>query len=99
MPGQNAEFTFSGSTGQHLNLLATNPAFPNCVDIYLYRPNGTTLGSVATCTSNVVLDRTLDASGTHRIVVRIDGGPWRPATNTPAVDDDLGGRVGLLVVP
>jgi hypothetical protein len=37
--------------------------------------------------------------GTHRIVVRIDGGPWRPATNTPAVDDDLGGRVGLLVVP
>ena len=38
-------------------------------------------------------------SGTHRILVRIDGGPWRPAANTPAVDDDLGGRVGLLVVP
>ena len=38
-------------------------------------------------------------AGTHRAVVRIDGGSWRPATNTPAVDDDLGGRVGLLVVP
>ncbi len=38
-------------------------------------------------------------SGTHRVLVRIDGGPWRPAANTPAVDDDLGGRVGLLVVP
>lgn len=37
--------------------------------------------------------------GTHRVVVRIDGGAWRAATNTPAVDDDLGGRVGLLVVP
>jgi hypothetical protein len=37
--------------------------------------------------------------GTHRVVVRIDGGPWRPAANTPAVDDDLGGRAGLLVVP
>jgi len=37
--------------------------------------------------------------GTHRVVVRVDGGAWRPATNTPAVDDDLGGRVGLLVVP
>ncbi len=37
--------------------------------------------------------------GTHRIVVRVDGGAWRPAANTPAVDDDLGGRVGLLVVP
>ena len=37
--------------------------------------------------------------GTHRIVVRVDGGAWRPAANTPAVNDDLGGRVGLLVVP
>jgi hypothetical protein len=36
--------------------------------------------------------------GTHRVVVRIDGGPWIPAANTPAVDDDFGGRVGLLVV-
>jgi hypothetical protein len=38
------------------------------------------------------------ARGSHRLVVRLDGGPWRPAANTPAVDDDLGGRVGLLVV-
>jgi hypothetical protein len=39
------------------------------------------------------------SAGSHRILVRIDGGPWRPAANTPAVDDDLGGRAGLLVVP
>jgi hypothetical protein len=39
------------------------------------------------------------SSGTHRVVVRLDGGPWLPAANTPAVDDDFGGRVGLLVVP
>ena len=38
-------------------------------------------------------------SGTHRLMVRIDGGEWRPPANTPAVDDDFGGRVGLLVVP
>jgi hypothetical protein len=38
-------------------------------------------------------------AGTHRILVRIDGGEWRPAANTPAVNDDLGGRVGLLVIP
>lgn len=37
--------------------------------------------------------------GTHRLVLRMDGGDWRPAANTPAVDDDFGGRVGLLVVP
>jgi hypothetical protein len=38
-------------------------------------------------------------SGTHRLMLRIDGGEWRPPANTPAVDDDFGGRVGLLVVP
>jgi hypothetical protein len=39
------------------------------------------------------------STGSHRVVVRIDGGPWMPAANTPAIDDDFGGRVGLLVVP
>lgn len=39
------------------------------------------------------------STGSHRLVVRIDGGPWMPAANTPAVDDDFGGRVGLLLVP
>lgn len=39
------------------------------------------------------------APGTHRVVVRVDGGAWAPAANTPAVDDDFGGRVGLLLVP
>jgi hypothetical protein len=39
------------------------------------------------------------AAGARRVVVRVDGGPWRPAANTPAVDDDFGGRVGLLLVP
>jgi hypothetical protein len=38
-------------------------------------------------------------AGTHRIMIQIDDGPWITAANTPAVDDDLGGRVGLLVVP
>lgn len=37
--------------------------------------------------------------GSHRVAVRIDGGEWAPPANTPAIDDDLGGRVGLLVVP
>jgi hypothetical protein len=47
-----------------------------------------------------LFERTMDVSaGTHRLVVRVDGGPWRPAVNTPAVNDDLGGRVGLIVVP
>ncbi len=38
-------------------------------------------------------------AGNRRIVVRVDGGTWLLAANTPAVDDDFGGRVGLLLVP
>jgi len=39
------------------------------------------------------------APGVRRILVRVDGGSWAPAANTPALDDDFGGRVGLLLVP
>lgn len=39
------------------------------------------------------------SSGSHRMLVRLDGDEWQTAANTPAVDDDLGGRVGLLLVP
>lgn len=39
------------------------------------------------------------SAGNRRLVVRIDGGTWAPPSNTPVVDDDFGGRVGLLLVP
>jgi hypothetical protein len=48
---------------------------------------------------DVFLARVAMAPGTRRIVVRVDGGEWSPAANTPAVDDDFGGRVGLVLVP
>jgi hypothetical protein len=32
-------------------------------------------------------------------MLRIDDGEWSPPANLPVVDDDFGGRVGLLVVP
>lgn len=38
-------------------------------------------------------------AGTHRVMLRIDDGEWEPPANLPVVDDDFGGRVGLLVVP
>ncbi len=39
------------------------------------------------------------STGSHRLALRVDAGAWIPAANTPAIDDDFGGRVGLLVVP
>ena len=38
-------------------------------------------------------------AGNRRLVIRIDGGQWMPPSNTPVVDDDFGGRVGLVLVP
>lgn len=38
-------------------------------------------------------------SGTHRLLVRVDGGPWTVPAGLPAVRDDEGEAVGVLVVP
>jgi len=37
--------------------------------------------------------------GTQHLVLRIDGGAWRPPANVPSIEDEFGERVGLLVVP
>lgn len=38
-------------------------------------------------------------SGPHHVLLRIDGGAWIPPSNLPRIDDEFGGRVGLLVIP
>ena len=43
--------------------------------------------------------RLTTTSGAHHVVIRIDGGPWTPPANLPRIDDELGGTVGLLVIP
>ena len=37
--------------------------------------------------------------GSHHVRVRIDGGPWIVPANLPRIDDELGGTVGLIVIP
>jgi Glycogen recognition site of AMP-activated protein kinase len=44
------------------------------------------------------LERELQ-QGSHRVAVRVDGGPWRVPSNLPRVSDDFGGSVGLVSVP
>jgi hypothetical protein len=44
------------------------------------------------------LDRSIP-SGAHRVLVRVDGGPWIVPANLPAADDDFGGRVGIITIP
>jgi hypothetical protein len=37
-------------------------------------------------------------SGTHRINLRVNQGPWGVPPGMPVLDDDFGGVVGVLVV-
>lgn len=39
------------------------------------------------------------APGSHHVVLRVDGGAWTVPANLPRIDDELGGNVGLLVIP
>jgi hypothetical protein len=38
-------------------------------------------------------------SGAHRVLVRVDGGPWIVPANLPGAEDDFGGRVGIITIP
>ncbi len=37
-------------------------------------------------------------AGSHRLLVRVDGGEWMPPPGLPAAPDEFGGRVGVLLV-
>lgn len=39
------------------------------------------------------------APGLHRVLLRVDGGDWRPPPDLPLTSDELDDRVGLLLVP
>jgi len=38
-------------------------------------------------------------AGTHEIGVRVNGGAWRAPPGLVLIADELGGQVGLLVLP
>jgi hypothetical protein len=38
-------------------------------------------------------------SGAHRVLVRVDRGPWIVPANLPSAADDFGGTVGIITVP
>lgn len=48
---------------------------------------------------NQFVGRVVLPAGTHRVAIRINGGEWRAPRGLARVADDLGGEVGLVVVP
>lgn len=69
-PGQNANLTFSGSSGQRISLNMTNKTVSDWTDIYIFNPDGTTLSSLTITGSTGFIDATnLTQSGTYTIQV------------------------------
>ena len=73
-PGQNASYTFSGTSSQQVTVQMTNNTTGACVAVALKQPNGSTLTSTTSCGSNFNLSQqTLPATGTYTITVNPSG--------------------------
>jgi hypothetical protein len=93
-PGQNAEWSFSGTNGQKVSAYVTASTLAPCgFTLSLVRPNGTNLGSpVHSCTDSAFLDtQVLDQNGTWTVRVDPDGTNLGSATLQvfEIVDTDL----------
>ena len=76
-PGQNAKFTFAGTTGQRVSEFVSQSTITGCptLAVSLVRPDASVLtGPVSSCTDNVWIDAlTLDATGTWTILIDPQG--------------------------
>jgi len=77
------------------------------IRVHAPRARGVELMSDFTGWAPVALERRGDrweirltaAPGSHHVMLRIDGGAWSVPANLPRIDDELGGTVGLIVIP
>jgi hypothetical protein len=69
VPGQNANITFSGTSGQLATARIASSTY-SCVTLTLLKPDGTSLTSVFSCSGTVTLSQqTLPVTGTYTIKV------------------------------
>ena len=83
VPGQAALLTFNGTVGQRVSLKITGVSMSGgngYVDVYLKRPDNSTLGSASFISSSDFIDaKVIDQNGTHTILIDPQG------TNTGSV--------------
>jgi YD repeat-containing protein len=69
VPGQNASYTFSGTTGQQATVRVSGSTM-GCVTVALLKPDGSTQVSTFTCSGTFNLaTQTLPATGTYTVTV------------------------------
>jgi len=68
-PGQNAQLTFSGTSGQQVTVHITNNSIASATTVKLLNPSGATLTSTGSTGSFNLATQTLSATGTYTITV------------------------------
>ncbi len=71
-PGQNARYTFSGTSGQHASLSLTGSTYTGCTALTasILKPDGTSLGSNTTCSATLSLGPlALPSTGTYTVLI------------------------------
>ena len=81
-PGQNARFTFSGTSGQKVAVKVTNGTWSDGGIVYLYRPDGAVLTYGSGFETMNIFSATLNATGSWSIGVR----PGWAGTGTGTLD-------------
>jgi hypothetical protein len=67
-PGQNARYTFDGTSGQRISLQVTGASLPG--NVAILNPNGTTLANAAVTGTSAFIDmRTLGSTGIYTVLV------------------------------
>jgi hypothetical protein len=107
VPGQNARFSFQGTAGQKVSLVASSISIPDYSYLAIYRPDGTqlTIVSVSQGGSNFIDTMTLPLTGTY--IVRVDpqnanvGSAAVTLYNTPDVTGTItpGGAAVTVNIP
>jgi YD repeat-containing protein len=94
--GQNALYTFSGTSGQQITVNITNSTFAGCLSLTarVLNPDGSTLGSNSTCGSTLLLDSlTLGSTGTYTVVIDPQGTATGSATVLLSSFSDITGTI------
>src|SRR5439155_17617461 len=88
-PGQNAVLSFAGTQGKKISAKVTGLSdFPDCYDLQLVRPDGSTLNTIGNCGS---ADAFLDAATLDQ------GGTWKLVFNPRSLDTGSGDVTAYLV--
>jgi YD repeat-containing protein len=88
-PGQNARYTFTGSTGQRISLNMTGVTI-SAKTVYIYKPDGATLTST---TGTFIDTQTLPADGSYTVFIDPSGSNIGTMTLTMYDTSDLTGTI------